>query len=477
MKHGPWLLILLLCLLPMRATPATKTFPIRTDQPKITGYAEVVWDAHHGRSQHLGEDARIWFQGRRKYRIESRMHSSRFIVYQIANGEYLYMACLNASKPARARWTALPRSRQSDALDLHLQQRSFSILDSLLVGRERMHGLPVEHWRGTTRTKRGSAKWDIWVSTDQRFPLVLRAEGKSRNISTSWAITKLDLTSPVPDYIFTEQAVPKPGFLRLLLLPHRSPIITVLWHTLMMLAYAGALFPLAWRVNTGRLGIRILVAMASMTVWGFLTVRSPGLEAYLLSFWGLPVIAGIALVNFAFVILSLRVIGRPAGASIFKGTTWAVGFMVPAAILLGMWGPYLLQGNWLRFVHSGFQLAPSALIGSLLLATGLSAVEELLFRGYLFSALQSRLRSVYMVIPVQAAIFALYHVPARLHLNGVSAYFAFDMGWMLVYGIVLGVLRQKYRNLGVPWLVHSAFNAGYYYVFYSGLAGILNAHF
>ena len=465
--------ILTLSLLAMEAIPATRDFTLPPDQPKVSGYAEVRLDrSFHGKRSFM--EARIWFQGRGKWRVESKTNFFPQTYCQICAGRYSYAGL--PSKTGRVRWTSFPSACFPPDLDLYFPHRS-SPSSPKLVGHGRMHGLPVEQWQGINHFKTGDATYKVWVSTDPRFPLVLKTESKSSKASMVWSITKLDLTSPVPDYIFTEQVVPKPGFLRLLLLPHRSPTVTILWHALIMLAYAGILFPLAWRTNIGRVGMRMAIAMISLAVWSFLVYRSPKLEAFLLTVWGLPVTFGIALVSFAFVILCLRLIGRPTGASVFKGTTWAVGVMVPAAIVLGMLGPFMLQGRWLKFAHSSFQLAPSALIGSLLLATGLSAVEELLFRGYLFSALQSRLRSVYMVIPVQAAIFALYHVPGRLQLNGVSTYFAFDIGWMLFYGIVFGVLRARYRNLGVPWLVHSAFNAGYFYISYSGLTGILNAHF
>jgi len=293
----------------------------------------------------------------------------------------------------------------------------------------------------------------------------------------SWSITKLDLTSPVPDYIFTEQAVPKSGFLRLLMLPHRSPLITVLWNALIMLAYAGVLFPLAWRVKGGRLGMRISIVAASLAVWCFLTIMSPRIEAYLLTFWGLPVIAGIALVNFAFVFLSMRMVALPPGVSVFRGTTWLVACMVPVAIMLGMLTPYPFQRSLLRFVHSSFELAPPALIGSVLLATAGAAVEELLFRGYLLGALVSRFKTVYLAVLVQAAIFALYHLPGKMQIGETGLLLAVQLAWTMVFGVIFGILRLRYRNLGVPWLVHASYNTGYIFLFYSGLNGIMNAHF
>ena len=465
--------ILTLSLLAMEAIPATRDFTLPPDQPKVSGYAEVRLDrSFHGKRSFM--EARIWFQGRSKWRVESKTNFFPQTYCQIRAGRYSYAGL--PSKTGRVRWTSFPSACFPPDLDLYFPHRS-SPSSPKLVGHGRMHGLPVEQWQGINHFKTGDATYKVWVSTDPRFPLVLKTESKSSKASMVWSITKLDLTSPVPDYIFTEQVVPKPGFLRLLLLPHRSPIITVLWHTLMMLAYAGALFPLAWRVNTGRLGIRILVAMASMTVWGFLTVRSPGLEAYLLSFWGLPVIAGIALVNFAFVILSLRLIGRPTGASVFKGTTWAVGVMVPAAIALGALSQYPYGRYWLSFAHSTFQLAAPALIGSALFAVGGAAVEEFLFRGYLLSALLARFKVAHPAILIQAVIFALYHLPGKLQIGETGLLLLAQTAWMMVFGVIFGVLRVRYRNLGVPWLVHAGYNTGYIFLFYSGLTGIVNAHF
>lgn len=473
MKTVRCLLITLLCLLSVRATPATKDFTLPADQPKISGYAEIVRETQYSSGHRYPLQAHIWFQGRRRWRVESTTSFIPELYYQICSGRYAY-AGLTRKRHHDILWISTPRSRIEDNIDPYVGP-TWTIANPTLVGRGVMYGLPVEHWHGKSRL--GKSTLDVWVSIDPRYPLMLRAQSRSARGYTSWSITKLDLTSPVPGYIFTEQAVPKPGFLRLLLLPHRSPLITVLWNALILLAYAGVLFPLAWRMNARWLALRIAIAVMSLAVWCFLNMRSPRLEAYLLTFWGLPVIAGIALLCFAFVILSLRLIGRPTGASVFKGTTCAVILMVPIAIALGMLTQYPFQRSMLKFVRSSFELAPPAIIGSVLMATGWAAVEELIFRGYLFSALSSRLKSAYLVVLIQAAIFAVYHVPGRLQLANSSLHFAFDMAWLAVFGIIFGILRLRYRNLGVPWLVHAGFNTGYIFLFYSGLTGILNAHF
>lgn len=472
MKLAVWLLIFALCLLAVEAIPATRDFTLPPDQPKISGYAEVRLDRSlHGKRSFM--EARIWFQGRSKWRVESKTNLPPQTYYQMCAGRYSYAGL--PSKSGRVRWISFPSACFPPDLDLYFPHRS-SPSSPKLVGHGRMHGLPVENWQGINHFKTGDATYKVWVSTDPRFPLVLKTESKSSKASMVWSITKLDLTSPVPDYIFTEQVVPKPGFLRLLLLPHRSPLITVLWNALIMLAYAGILFPLAWRANGNQLGLRVAAAAASTVVWSFLIVESPKLEAYFLTFWGLPVFIGIALVSFALVFVSLRVIGLPTGASVFKGTTWAVSLMVPVAAVLGGLSQYPFGKHWLSFVHGSFQIAPPALIGSVLIATGFAAVEELLFRGYLFSALVPRFKSAYSVILVQAVIFAAYHVPGSLQLTETSLHFMVQIAWMAVFGIFFGVLRLRYRNLGVPWLVHAGFNTGYIFLFYSSLTGILNAH-
>lgn len=163
----------------------------------------------------------------------------------------------------------------------------------------------------------------------------------------------------------------------------------------------------------------------------------------------------------------LRILGKPEGVSLFRRTTWGSAGIALAALLISTlynqaaYAPYVRSlglPNW----RISFQPAP--LLNVLVFVSGIAAVEELVFRGYIFSALQSRLRSVWLVILIQAVIFGLYHLPGRLESEGFAVSLAKDTAMITAFGMLFGVLRWRYRNLGVPWLVHLAVDIGTLYV-------------
>jgi len=85
-------------------------------------------------------------------------------------------------------------------------------------------------------------------------------------------------------------------------------------------------------------------------------------------------------------------------------------------------------------------------------------VEELNFRGFLQTRLE-RLFSLRKAIVIQAAVFALYHVPAVLPTS--SAYLMSIGGvWYPVitfpFGIALGIIYARTRNLFVTMAIHGS---------------------
>ena len=116
---------------------------------------------------------------------------------------------------------------------------------------------------------------------------------------------------------------------------------------------------------------------------------------------------------------------------------------------------------WAAFsenLGAGFMMAqplrqsPKALVflfGVPLFALLNALAEELMFRGALQSALMSVFRP-FSVLVLQAAAFAAIHFAAGFP-NGVSGYLM-----VLLYGIMLGYLRQRSKGMLAPYLTHVA---------------------
>jgi len=87
----------------------------------------------------------------------------------------------------------------------------------------------------------------------------------------------------------------------------------------------------------------------------------------------------------------------------------------------------------------------------LVVAVGAPLVEELVYRGLIQQALQSRINEILAVV-VAAAFFA------AIHFQPV------EFPGLFLFGLVLGVLYQRTGRLGAPILAHVAFNAAGLYL-------------
>ena len=443
------------------ASGSDRVFKPPQGYPKTAGYVEVVFDSHHDGLRAIHTEDLIWFKGRRKYRIATLTtqtaapRSKTWMNLSVCDGRFIYWATDLGRLPGRMKWYVWPESLARDfkPLDTSLT-KTWKIENAKLVGHERMLGMPVEHWSGVNHAKKGDIEKHLWISTDPRFPLVMKVKSQSEWSSLDWRITELDLNGPVPNYLFTAQTFPRGGVYPLLL-GYKPPGLVVVWYALFLAALGGLIVFLSKHRNVWS----SLGAGTSLIALYFLLRYMMDFQVYMLSISGLPVMVALALVTGVFIALMLRILGRLGDVSFFGGTTWASAGIALAALLISTlynqaaYAPYVRSlglPNW----RISFQPAP--LLNILVFVSGIAAVEELVFRGYLFSALQSRLKSVWLVILLQAIIFGLYHMPGGLRND--------DVAFVTLFGIVFGVLRWRYRNLGVPWLVHVALNTGILYV-------------
>ena len=446
---------------------AGRTFTARFDKLAATGYAEVVEEFRYPRAR-LANKCRIWFTRNGRYRTESNTVSSSSTdsgcwEYWVYDGRRVYAALADPRSPREANWRTYASGHSAgSALGFYMAD-SWEVSDARLVGREEILGLHAEHWKGTESQYKRSR--DVWVSSDRRFPLVLRVLDKSKDSAIEWRITKLDLKHRVPGYIFSAQVHPKPEFLRILTTPHKPPFVTLIWYAMVFLAYAGGVASFAWKRPTFGLRRRIILGVAALTAFTLLEIWGPKQETYTRTFSGTPMILAYAALCALLILFMLKVFGRPSGVTLFRGTTVFSLLLVLGSAYIGVRIGERYPWHYLGLTHSlKLVFFPAILVKAVLGMGCITAMEELIFRGYLFNALEAGLRKMWAVIAVQAVIFGLYHVPARLGAGDSLPQLAVSVAWLSGSGLLFGVLRWRYRNLAIPWLVHFAHNAAWSYV-------------
>jgi membrane protease YdiL (CAAX protease family) len=449
------------------ASGGGRTFTARFDRLAATGYAEVVEEFQYPKAR-LANESHIWFTRDGRYRTESSVVSSSSTEsgsweYPAYDGRRLYVALADPTSTHEANWRTYPVRDAADSVLGTYMSDSWKVSNARMIGIGRVLGLRADHWRG--RDSQYNRSRDVWVSSDRRFPLVLRVLDKSKDSAVEWRITKLDLKHRVPDYIFTAQVHPKPEFLRILTTPHKPPFVTLIWHAMVFLAYAGGVASFAWRRPTFGLRRRIVLGVGACAAFALLVIWGPAQETCTRTFSGTPMVLAYAALCVLLVLFMLRVFGRPSGVALFRGTTVFSLLLVLGAAYLGVRIGERYPWHYLGLMHSlKLVFFPGILVKAVLGMGCITAVEELIFRGYLFSALEAGLRRMWAVIVVQAVIFGVYHVPGRLAAGDSLPHLAASVAWLSGSGLLFGVLRWRYRNLAVPWLVHFAHNAGWLYV-------------
>lgn len=503
MKPAALAFAIALCLLspticsaaPAHADSKVRTFAPGSDQPKVSGYAEVVYSTEDSHGSNRRD--RIWFQGRHRYRIESKtldgnLDSSTIEVY---DGRLVYAIAVYQDQRRTTPWSAVPESWMPGFLDVYLLSGSGQTMhNAVLVGRERVQGLRAEHWRGQNLT---GATLNVWKSVDPRFPLVLAWAVKSPTLSSAWRISKLDISRPIPDYVFTPQVNPKSGLHAILRMPYRPFPVVLTLHVLLLLWYVGFVCYFARKPCGGRswLGSCLLFGNAGMML---MYASRSKLVSYLLfgtagmlllcanrvpsEHWhqmsDIPVGLLLSLFTCAAMALMWRLAGPPGDVSLFKDTKWPVAGYALLAAAAGFALQVARQQTFVKSLEIGHwtvPFLPITLLSVILFAVPFAALEELVFRGYVFQALQNRFQRPAATIVIQAVLFAAYHIPRDLRLCGASAALGVDLVYLTLFGIAFGLLRWRYRNLGAPFLVHAAYNVAFLYVSSTATLSFLRA--
>ncbi len=162
-----------------------------------------------------------------------------------------------------------------------------------------------------------------------------------------------------------------------------------------------------------------------------------------------------------FVVVSLLTPGGPSIAFAWlksgtpsKGMVFALALLVPASI-----GALVLYFAVAQPDLTHQPLMRSGFDGVWLIGIGLgiaalnAAVEEAIYRGVLFDALERSLRAPLIVVLIQAVAFGTFHFNSNEPgLIGIAVTF--------VLGLVLGALRLRGGGLLAPYVLHFAMDIG-----------------
>ena len=145
-------------------------------------------------------------------------------------------------------------------------------------------------------------------------------------------------------------------------------------------------------------------------------------------------------------------------AGVFSALTGASLWLLCSYLLETMFKSSKVLAEYSEHVERSM-VGDAAIVGILVILIA-PIIEEIVFRGAMFNALE-RLGGRWLALVATAALFAVAHVNP-LH-----------MGYALVLGILLGILRMKTASIVPGILLHTTFNA----MNYIGYAGELKLWF
>jgi membrane protease YdiL (CAAX protease family) len=144
----------------------------------------------------------------------------------------------------------------------------------------------------------------------------------------------------------------------------------------------------------------------------------------------------------------------------------AIGSSVVATTALLLWAYWTQYFGVASRMMQGFAAIPAPvlvpLLGVFALVNAFS--EEVVWRGVVQEALARGIRSPWIVVPLQAASFALAHFEAGFP-NGKLGY-----AMVFTWALSLGYLRIRTRGMLAPWVTHVLADATIALVLYSHVA-------
>jgi membrane protease YdiL (CAAX protease family) len=471
---------ILFCSFPSSAAPAARagvrSFASGTDQLKVSGYAEVLYGVKKSsppKHEFLSR-TRIWFDGKERYRIElldTVRHRPSPMAVIVHLGNHIYMSSLiHRGFQGQEDWWGGPESCMPGLLKTYLMPGA-EMRNARLLGVERVLDLRAEHWRGLNL--RGTT-FDVYNSIDPRFPLVLARESGLQGWLSTWRITKLEI-GPVPAYVFSTQVHPRGGVWPMLSQPFRPFPVTLALHVALLCCYIGFVLLLARGGSSRCLVLSVLVGCVIL-----LDLCMPRVPTdYWYQWSDVPRMLLLSLLTCAGMALMWRATGSPGKIAFTGRIGWKA---LICALALGSFNLVTQYAQHRQMTHSlgaanwTLPFLPVLLLNVMIYVIPDVGMQELVFRGYIYAALEKRFQSPAKVIAIQALLFGVYHLPKDLSQilkhNG-SLLWLLDAPTMVLFGVLFGVLRWKSRGLAAPWLVHAAYNTAFFYVGSASMLGLL----
>lgn len=216
----------------------------------------------------------------------------------------------------------------------------------------------------------------------------------------------------------------------------------------------------AWIMLGGAVALAAIAAVMLKAVDAPLAVVIVcGMLAPWLMLAGWPVLATRSRGNGPVIDLGLRLTWRDVGIGVIGG----IVSLTVAAVLAGLstliFGEFTSSAGDAAVELSETAGRPVIVLFAFMLACGAPVVEEIAFRGLVFSGLRKHGFSPWVTIALSALVFSLFHFePARiLVVAGV--------------GLVLGFLRWRTGSLGAGIVAHSVNNLPAAVLVAAGLAG------
>ncbi|MCE5197847.1 CPBP family intramembrane metalloprotease [bacterium] len=421
----------------------------------------------------------IWYRSPECYRLELvDWPCDDLRTYFVRSGNCVFSTIAKRDMHNEPKWEATPAFWSDENMLSSILQPTWRLQDTALVGLEQVHSVSTEHWHNHSTGMHSTTERtvDVWLSINRQFPLVMKAQTHGPNSSMHWEITQLHIDESIPGKMFTAQVHPANGLSSQLKMQYKPLWMILLWYVLLLSVYTWMIFALAMP-KLGRMRVLHIVGSAvGMLVMLWVT---PNLNAYQNRISGLPVLLLMALMLVVTLLFCWRKIGMPGEIKLFAGTRWPV----IAAALIAAGAAFLFFGARGQAVAtkiygpSGWHITflPQTLATVLVYAATWAALEEVVFRGYVTGVLSRRFSALWLVNILQAIAFSVEHIPKYLREPTSNSILLCNLAFMFAFGLVFGGLRLRYRNLGAPWLVHTAYNVGAFYALHANTFATLAA--
>lgn len=419
-----------------------------------------------GKTKTLHDETEIWYRDPKHIRLEVKdVPGDGMTSYMIRSGNSIF-STITKEKDRSQRWSLAPSSWSKKSILSFTQiRRDWKISDAVLIGKEKMNGIDVQHWRSSHPDKRDGIS-NAWVCTNIQYPFVIKFEYESPKNIFKWEIKTLKFNEQIPDYYFSPQINPKAGIAAQLKMQFKPLWLLMSWFCALLFTFIYLSYSIAAQMTKTR---RIINLILSSFLFIAANHYKQNFVQYAYSYSWIPLFFLMFGIFALSIIYCHRKFGSPKDVQYFKGMHWSVipiGMAFMAVAFINAYKKHLLAiqpfniaaKEGIGILH--MELVPTMLI-LLTIAAIYAAIEEMIFRGYIFSELLSKFRSRLAANSLQSLLYTLYFLVtcySKLYISSI-----FQLIGVFLFCLFLGWLRLRYRNLGMTWIIRTMYYAGLMY--------------